>query len=166
LLGELDFRKEAMHLITIGRNLGELAEIVVPKPVLPCSSARVLTMELISGTKVTNLSRLQRVELDGEALADALFRAYLKQMLRDGLFHADPHPGNVFLVEGGIALIDLGMVARVTPGLQDRLLQLLLAVADNRADDALKVLLLIAESREEANEPAFKRAVADIIGQH
>src|SRR5258706_8267347 len=131
-------------------------------------------MEFINGTKVTELSRLARLEIDGERLADALFRAYLKQMLRDGIFHADPHPGNVFLVGGAgadaaqhrIALIDLGMVARVTPGLQDRLLQLLLAVADNRADEAVKVLLLLAESREEADKPAFKRAVADIIGQH
>src|SRR3989440_9636314 len=105
------------------------------------TSSRVLTMEFIPGTKVTALSPLARLELDGERLADALFRAYLKQMLRDGIFHADPHPGNVFLIDGRIALIDLGMVARITPGLQDRLLQLLLAVADNRADDAVKVLM-------------------------
>jgi predicted unusual protein kinase regulating ubiquinone biosynthesis (AarF/ABC1/UbiB family) len=114
------------------------------------------------------------MELDGEKLADALFRAYLKQMLRDGLFHADPHPGNVFLVKGTngaeqepkIALIDLGMVARVRPALQDRLLQLLLAVSDNRPDEAVKVLLLVAEQREYANQAGFRRAVADIIGQH
>jgi predicted unusual protein kinase regulating ubiquinone biosynthesis (AarF/ABC1/UbiB family) len=178
LLRELDFRQEAMHLITIGRNLGEIPEIIVPKPVLSYSSSRVLTMEFIAGTKITSLSPLARLELDGERLADALFRAYLKQMLRDGLFHADPHPGNVFLVgepiggagsgaaDAKIALIDLGMVARVSPGLQDRLLQLLLAVSENRADDAVKVLLLIAESREDADEPGFKRAVAEIIGQH
>jgi ubiquinone biosynthesis protein len=87
-------------------------------------------------------------------------------MLRDGLFHADPHPGNVFLVDGRIALIDLGMVARVTPGLQDRLLQLLIAVSENRADDAAKALLLIALSREGADEAGFKRAVTDLVSQH
>jgi len=132
----------------------------------------------VPGVKITALGPLAKMELDGEKLADALFRAYLKQMLRDGLFHADPHPGNVFLVKGTnggagsgaaepkIALIDLGMVARVRPALQDRLLQLLLAVGDNKPDDAVKVLLLVAEQRQDANQAGFRRAVADIIGQH
>ncbi len=166
MLRELDFRQEAIHLNTIRRNLREIEEICIPEPILGYSSARVLTMEFVGGTKITTLSPLARMELDGERLADALFRAYLKQMLRDGMFHADPHPGNVFLVNGKIALIDLGMVAHVSPGLQDRLLQLLLAVADKRADDAAKTLLLLGEFREEADQAAFRRGVADIIAQH
>ena len=190
MLRELDFRQEALHLVTIGNNLKEIPEIVIPQPIMAYTSSRLLTMQFIAGTKITTLSPLARLELDGERLADALFKAYLKQMLRDGLFHADPHPGNVFFVDGPIggaassaahpkiggaassaahpkiALIDLGMVARLRPALQDRLLQLLLAVADNRPDDALKVLLLIAEEREGADEAGFRRAVADIIGQH
>ena len=166
MLRELDFRQEALHLVTLGNNLREIAEIIIPQPVPAYSSSRVLTMEFVPGVKITALGPLARMELDGEKLADALFRAYLKQMLRDGLFHADPHPGNVFLVDGKIALIDLGMVARVRPALQDRLLQLLLAVSDNRPDEAVKVLLLVAEQREYANQAGFRRAVADIIGQH
>ena len=166
MLRELDFRQEALHLVTIGENLKEIPEVVIPQPVGAYSSSRVLTMEFIPGTKITKLSPLARMELDGEKLADALFRAYLKQMLRDGLFHADPHPGNVFLVDGRIALIDLGMVARVRPALQDRLLQLLLAVGDNHPDDAVKVLMLIAEKHEDADISGFRRAVADIVGQH
>jgi predicted unusual protein kinase regulating ubiquinone biosynthesis (AarF/ABC1/UbiB family) len=166
MLRELDFRQEALHLVTIGNNLREIPEIVIPQPVMAYTSSRLLTMEFIAGKKITSLSPLARLELDGARLADALFRAYLKQMLRDGFFHADPHPGNVFLVDGRIALIDLGMVARLRPSLQDRLLQLLLSLSDNRADDAVKVLLLIAEDRVEADESAFRRAVADLIGQH
>jgi ubiquinone biosynthesis protein len=166
LLHELDLRQEAIHLMALRRNLKEIEEICVPEPVLGYSTSRVLTMEFIGGTKITALSPLARIELDGERLADALFRAYLKQMLRDGLFHADPHPGNVFLVAGKIALIDLGMVAHVAPGLQDRLLQLLLALADNRADDAAKTLLMLGEFREDADQSAFERAVADLIAQH
>ncbi|HZE61005.1 MAG TPA: AarF/UbiB family protein [Burkholderiales bacterium] len=166
MLRELDFRQEALHLVTLASNLKEIPEIVIPQPVPAYSSSRVLTMEFVAGTKITALSPLAKMELDGERLADALFRAYLKQMLRDGLFHADPHPGNVFLVDGKIALIDLGMVARVRPALQDRLLQLLLSVSDNRPDDAVKVLLLVAESRKDANPAGFRRGVADIIGQH
>jgi len=166
MLRELDFRQEALHLVTLGNNLKEIPEIVVPQPVMDYSTSRLLTMEFVPGTKITALGPLAKMELDGDRLADALFRAYLKQMLRDGLFHADPHPGNVFLVDGKIALIDLGMVARVRPALQDRLLQLLLAVSDNRPDDAVKVLLLIAESREDADQAGFRRDVTEIIGQH
>ncbi|HEX9432754.1 MAG TPA: AarF/UbiB family protein [Burkholderiales bacterium] len=166
MLRELDFRQEALHLVTIGNNLKEIREIVIPQPVMTYSTSRVLTMEFIPGVKITKLSPLARLELDGDRLADALFRAYLKQMLRDGLFHADPHPGNVFLIDQRIALIDLGMVARVRPALQDRLLQLLLSVSDNRPDEAVKVLLLVAEQREGADTAGFRRGVADIIGQH
>ena len=166
LLRELDFRQEAMHLVTIRRNLREIPEVMIPRPVMDYSSSRVLTMQYIPGTKVTELSPLALMELDGERLADALFRAYLKQMLRDGIFHADPHPGNVFLYDGRIALLDLGMVARVTPALQDRLLQLLLAVAENRPEDAAKALLVIAECREGANLIGFQRGVADLVAQN
>jgi len=166
LLRELDFRQEALHLVTIGNNLKDIPEIVIPRPVMAFTTSRLLTMEFIPGTKVTALSPLARLELDGERLADALFRAYLKQMLHDAIFHADPHPGNVFLVDQRIALIDLGMVARVRPALQDRLLQLLLCVAENRPDEAVKILLLLAEEREDSDTAAFRRGVADIIGQH
>jgi ubiquinone biosynthesis protein len=166
LYRELDFRQEAMHLVAIGTNLREIPEVIIPQPVMDYSTSRVLTMEFIDGKKVTALSPLARMELDGAKLADALFRAYLKQMLHDGLFHADPHPGNVFIVDGCIALIDLGMVARVTPGLQDRLLQLLMAVADNRPDDAARTLLLVGECCEDADESGFRRGVTDIIQQH
>src|SRR6185503_11977272 len=166
MLRELDFRQEALHLVTLGNNMREIPEIVVPQPVPDFSSSRVLTMEFVPGTKITALGPLAKMELDGEKLADALFRAYLKQMLRDGMFHADPHPGNVFLVDHKIALIDLGMVARVRPALQDRLLQLLLSVSDNRPDDAVKVLLLVAEQREGGDHAAFRRGVAEIVGQH
>src|SRR5207302_4648042 len=151
MLRELDFRQEALHLVTIGNNLREIAEIVIPQPIMAYSSSRVLTMQFIPGIKITALSPLARLELDGECLADALFRAYLKQMLHDGIFHADPHPGNVFLVDGKIALIDLGMVARVRPALQDRLLQLLLCVAENRPDEAVKILIMLAEEREDSD---------------
>ncbi|HJT60638.1 MAG TPA: AarF/UbiB family protein [Burkholderiales bacterium] len=170
LVRELDFRQEAMHLLTISANLREIEEIVLPQPIIGYTTSRVLAMEFIPGTKVTELSRLERRELGGEQLIDALFRAYLKQILRDGLFHADPHPGNLFLVGERIALIDLGMVARLSPGLQERLLQLLLAVSDNQSDEAAKALLAMGESREDSSEnadiPGFHRAVADLLAQH
>ena len=166
MLRELDFRQESMHLLTISANLRDIPEIVIPQPVIGYTSARVLAMEFIPGTKVTELTRIERRELDGERLTDALFHAYLKQILRDGMFHADPHPGNVFIVDGRVALIDLGMVARVTPTLQERLLQLLLAVSDNHPDDATKVLLEIGECGEDADRKGFQRGITELLAQH
>ena len=178
MLRELDFRQEAMHLFTLSANLREIEEIILPQPIIGFTTTRVLAMEFIPGTKVTELTRLERREVDGERLVDALFRAYLKQILRDGFFHADPHPGNVFLIGGPvggadsgaadtrIALIDLGMVARLAPALQEKLLQMLLAVSDNQPEEAAKALLAMGECREGADIPGFNRGVADLLAQH
>src|SRR6185295_4871951 len=130
-------------------------------------TSRVLTMEYIRGKKVTALGPLAKLEIDGNALAQELFRAYLKQILVDGFFHADPHPGNVFLTERNqIALLDLGMVARVAPGLQERLLQLLLAISENRGDDAAKIAMQFGQVKEQSDETKFRHEIAEIVAQH
>ena len=88
----------------------------MPQPIEGYISKRVLTMDYVSGTKVTRSARSSRLELERDVLADVLVRAYLKQIVIDGFFHADPHPGNVFVTDDGqLALIDLGMVGRHQP---------------------------------------------------
>src|SRR5256885_2065622 len=121
IIRELDYRQEAHNLAVLNENLKDFEHIAVPLPIEDYTTTRVLTMKYISGKKITSLSPLARIELDTFALAEHLFRAYLQQILVDGFFHADPHPGNVFLTDNGeIALIDLGMVARITPTFQER----------------------------------------------
>jgi ubiquinone biosynthesis protein len=167
LLRELDYRQEAQNLTLLRRNLSDFDKIVVPAPIDDYTTSRVLTMEYISGTKITSLSQVARLELDGAGLAEELFRAYLKQILVDGFFHADPHPGNVFVTAAGqIALIDLGMVARLAPRLQEHLLQLLLAISEGQSDDAVAFALKLGEAREQFDEPEFARRVADLVGRH
>jgi ubiquinone biosynthesis protein len=167
LLRELDYRQEAQNLTLLRRNLSDFKTIVVPAPVDDYTTSRVLTMEYISGTKITSLSQVARLDLDGARLAEDLFRAYLRQILVDGFFHADPHPGNVFVTAAGqIALIDLGMVARITPRMQEHLLQLLLAISEGRSDDAVTFALKLGEARERFDEPEFARRVADLVGRH
>jgi ubiquinone biosynthesis protein len=167
LLRELDYRQEAQNLTLLRRNLADFDKIVVPAPIDDYTTSRVLTMEYISGTKITSLSQVARLDLDGAGLAEQLFRAYLKQILVDGFFHADPHPGNVFVTaEGQIALIDLGMVARITPRMQEHLLQLLLAISEGRSDDAVTYAQKLGEARERFDEPEFARRVADLVGRH
>lgn len=166
LLRELDYRQEARHLVTIADNLREFDRIVVPRPVEDFSTSRVLTMEYISGYKVSDLNPLVRVELAGEELADQLFRAYLKQILVDGFLHADPHPGNVLVTaDGRLALLDLGMVVRIPPAMQNRLVALLLAVGDGHAEEAADALLDISESRDPVDRAALTRRLSDIVGR-
>jgi len=167
LLRELDYKVEAQNLLTMNANLEEFEHIVVPSPVEDYTTSRVLTMEYIKGHKITDLSPLARLDLDGAELADELFAAYLKQILVDGFFHADPHPGNVFLTDDRrIALLDLGMVARIAPRLQETLLQLLLAVSEGRSDDAVAMGMRIGEKTDSFDEREFSTRVSDIVARH
>jgi len=167
ILRELDFRLEANNLITLHRNLAEFDTLEVPLPIEDFTTSRVLTMEHVHGKKITALSPLERIELDGDKLAEQLFHAYLKQLLVDGFFHADPHPGNVLLTDKGkIALLDLGMVARVAPGLQEKLLQLLLAISENHPEEAATLALQVGELKVGFDEQTFRRQVAELIAQN
>jgi ubiquinone biosynthesis protein len=167
LVSELDYRREAANLRVIGRNLAEFPEIVVPGPVDGYTTGKVLTMDYVRGTKVTELSPLTRLDIDGTALADTLVRAYLKQIIVDGVFHADPHPGNVFLTDTGqIALIDLGMIGRISPVMQERLLKLLLAVSEGRGDEAAEVTAAMGERLDDFDEHAFRRDISVMVSRY
>jgi ubiquinone biosynthesis protein len=164
LLRELDFRNEARNLEHISENLAEFETITVPRPVEDYTTSRVLTMDLVRGRKVTRLSPLALMELDRKALASDLFRAYLKQILVDGFYHSDPHPGNVFITEDGrLALIDLGQIATVTTEMREALMKLVLALADRDASEAAGVLLELSEPEKDADTAGFRAAVADVV---
>jgi predicted unusual protein kinase regulating ubiquinone biosynthesis (AarF/ABC1/UbiB family) len=166
LLDELDYHHEAENLTTIGRILEDHPSIVVPKPFPDYSSSKVLTMEYVEGRKITDLGPLARLELDGVPLADDLFAAYLKQVLVEGVFHADPHPGNVLLTpDGRIALLDVGMVARLAPAYRDRLVKLFLALADGRPDEVARVARTLGEELVDFDAVLFERAVTEVVGR-
>lgn len=165
LLKELDYRQEAQNMVTLGAALAEFDHIVVPQPIDDYTTTRVLTMDLISGKKVTSLSPLTKLDIDGSALAEELFRAYLKQTLLDGFFHADPHPGNVFLTDDRrIALLDLGMVARLTPALRDQLLRLVIAVSEGHGDQSAGEVEKIGDKLPEFDEKEMTRRVVELVG--
>jgi predicted unusual protein kinase regulating ubiquinone biosynthesis (AarF/ABC1/UbiB family) len=169
VLRELDYREEASNLLALADNLQSFETLVFPRPVLDFTTSRVLTMEFVTGKKITDLSPLGLMEIDGSRLAEQLFRAYLQQILVDGIFHADPHPGNVFLTEDSpprVALIDLGMVGRVTSGFQDNLLRLLLAISEGRGEDAAQITISMGEKKGGFDEGQFRRKVGDIVVRH
>jgi predicted unusual protein kinase regulating ubiquinone biosynthesis (AarF/ABC1/UbiB family) len=167
LFRELDYLGEARNLRRLAANLTEFDRIVVPLPHEDYSTSRVLTMDFVRGCNVTSLTPLRLTEIDGAILAGQLFRAYLKQILVDGFFHADPHPGNVLLTDDRrVALIDLGMTAALPPHLQEDLLTLLLAVVDGRSESAADIAIKIGHRREGFNEESFRQQVSRLILQH
>jgi ubiquinone biosynthesis protein len=163
LAQELDYRREAANLVTLRQNLAAFPEILIPAPIDDYTTSRVLTMDWVDGTKVTALGPLPKLDIDGPALATILVRAYLDQVLRDGFFHADPHPGNVFVThDGRLALIDLGAVGRVTEDLRDRLLRLLLALSEGRGEEVAELVMAMSTREKEADEEGFRRRVATL----
>jgi predicted unusual protein kinase regulating ubiquinone biosynthesis (AarF/ABC1/UbiB family) len=164
LVDELDFRREASNLRVIGDVVSEVPELLVPAPYDDFTTSRVLTMDYVPGRKVTELSGLAQLEVDGAALADALVRGYLTQVLLAGTFHADPHPGNILVTrDGRLALIDLGQVARLAPDVRDPLVRMFVALGDGRSDDVARILSLLGEPFADFDERKFARGVADVV---
>ncbi len=167
MVRELDYLKEAQHLTTLRRNLAEFDLIIVPEPVEDYTTSRVLTMDYISGRKITDLSPLARMEMNGDALGEQLFKAYLKQILVDGIFHADPHPGNVFLTyDGRLALIDVGMIGRIAPVMQQNLLKLLLAVSEGKGEAASEIAIEMGTITNHFERESYVREVSQLVAQH
>ncbi len=167
ILQEMDYKKEAQNLLKLNDNLQSYEKIVVPKPVIDYTTSRVLTMDFVKGTKITKLSPLAKLDLNGAELADELFKAYLDQVLVDGFFHADPHPGNVFITDDNkLALIDLGMVAHIDPAMRENLLKLLLFISNGRGDEAAKISMRMSFKKDDFNEAEFTKEVNEFVAQY
>lgn len=166
VLRELDYRIEIQNLKLLAKNLKEFKNIIVPLPVEDYSSSRIITMDIIKGTKITSVSPLKMLELDGKALAETVFNAYLKQILVDGFYHADPHPGNVFLTEDNkIALLDLGMVGYVSTEMQNNLVHILLAIGDGRGDEVAEYAMKVGKMEEDIDKQQFKSSISELVSR-
>lgn len=164
---ELDYRLEVDNLRSMRKNLAEYERLEVPAPIPDFCTARVLTMERVWGSSVRGISPVVFTEVDGQELAEVLFGAYLKQILIDGFFHADPHPGNVFLTpQHRLGLIDLGMVGRVDGELQQNLLNLIIAISEGRGRESAEVALRIGRQGSDFNRDEFLQRVSDLVLQN
>ncbi len=164
LTDELDYRLEARNLERLGENLKKFDRLLVPRPIMDFTTSRVLVMEWVEGVKVTSLRPLGRMELDGDELASQLFEAYLQQVLVDGFFHADPHPGNLSLTsDHRIALLDLGMVARISSGLQEKMVRFLMAVSEGDGEGAARAAIKLGEPGPNFDETGFVASVTELV---
>ncbi|WP_436793056.1 ABC1 kinase family protein [Actinospongicola halichondriae] len=165
-VAELDFRTEADNLHTFAALLEDREHLSVPAPVDRLVTRRVLTMDFVDGRSVRDLSPLARQDIDGSVLADELVRAYIDQILVHGIVHADPHPGNVLLTDDALVLIDLGMVARLGHRMRDHMLDLTLAIAEQRADDAVRVLEDAGTPLADYDRASLEVHLAELLGRH
>ena len=126
---ELDFEHEAENCETIARNLAARADVVVPRIYREFSTRRVLVMELIEGIKITDVAALERAGIDKHAVAQKLMEVFCEQVLRDGFFHADPHPGNVMVQPGPrLVLLDFGLAKDFPPRFRDGIVRLTFSI--------------------------------------
>jgi predicted unusual protein kinase regulating ubiquinone biosynthesis (AarF/ABC1/UbiB family) len=120
---EMDYVSEGRNAERFRENFRNWTNIHVPVIHWHATTQRVLTMEFIHGTKVTDLEEQSRRNIDPAKVNRLLIKTYLKQLLEDGFFHADPHPGNLLVMaDGRIAFFDFGMVGRITPQLQSKMI--------------------------------------------
>jgi predicted unusual protein kinase regulating ubiquinone biosynthesis (AarF/ABC1/UbiB family) len=120
---EMDYVKEGHHAERFRENFKSWRVIHVPKIHWSHSTTRVLTMEFIRGTKVVDVAELRARRISPVKVNRLLIRTYLKQLLEDGFFHADPHPGNLLVMDNGrLAFFDFGMTGRITPRLQSEMI--------------------------------------------
>ncbi len=120
---EMDYAAEGRNAERFRESFKTWTNVHVPTIYWNASSAKVLTMEFIHGTKVTDLEEQAKRNIDPAKVNRLLIKTYLKQLLEDGFFHADPHPGNLLVMpDGRLAFFDFGMVGRITPELQAKMI--------------------------------------------
>ena len=167
LMRELDYNKEARNLTELRENLKTFKRLAIPEVIDDYSGALVLTMDYMAGTKITSLSGSVLSDIDGDSLADELFRSYLQQILVDGFFHADPHPGNLLLTpDHRIAILDLGMTGRLNQRLRDQLVHLLAGISHGDGIQTAEAAIRIGEPRGESiDRNSFINRIEQLVGE-
>ena len=135
---EMDYLHEARMLRTIRENFADDGGVRVPEPIDAYSGPRVLTMEYVEGTKITDVERLDAMGIDRQALVERLFQAYIEMVLEQGVFHADPHPGNLAVqADGTIVFYDFGITGAVDRRLQEQIFEFYVSIARDDVDGVI-----------------------------
>ncbi|MFC7211403.1 ABC1 kinase family protein [Natronoarchaeum sp. GCM10025321] len=167
---EMNYQREAAMLKDIKQNFADDETIRIPAVIDSRSGPKVLTMEYVPGTKINDIEALDDAGIDRTELATTLQRAYLKMIIDDGVFHADPHPGNLAVQEDGtIVFYDFGMSGQVDPFVQEKVVDFYIAVANQDIDGILDVLVELGTLSPDADRAvmadALELAIADARGE-
>ncbi|MEP0863700.1 AarF/ABC1/UbiB kinase family protein [Funiculus sociatus GB2-A5] len=139
---EIDYLNEGSNADTFRRNFRAYDWVKVPRVYWRYTSPRVVTLEYIPGIKISHYEALEAAGLDRKELAQMGARAYLQQLLNDGFFHADPHPGNIAVsAEGSLIFYDFGMMGRIKSNIREQLMETLFGIAQKDADRVVTSLV-------------------------
>jgi ubiquinone biosynthesis protein len=164
---ELDYTLEAAHMERFARQFEDEPAVYVPQVYREATTSRVLTMEHISGIKASDIDRLEKEGLDRSEIARQGLILIMKQIFVHGFFHADPHPGNIFVLpDNVICYIDFGMMGRLDLETRERFADLIMSIVHRDEREATKVLLRLTLSEEEPNYPALQRDTAEFMDKH
>lgn len=157
---ELDYRQELANLERFRFNFQDDPMISAPAVYPEYSRQRVLTMEFVDGYKVNDRTGLLEAGLEPKAVAGTLVDAYLKQALIHGFYHADPHPGNLFVrSDGGIIFIDFGMVGRITDANKRSVRKLISGVINRNSEELAQALQEMGFIKPVANLLSLQKAI-------
>ena len=167
LRDELNYVREAQNANHLRTALEGDRGVWVPRVYEAYSTARVLTMERVSGVKISDLAALRALGVPGRAVAENAVRLFLRQVLEFGFFHADPHPGNYFVQpDASLAMVDFGMVARLSESTQGHLLRAMVAASRQDAEALSDELYALGVAGPRANRPLFERDLAHLVGRY
>ncbi|MDB2224328.1 AarF/ABC1/UbiB kinase family protein [Halorubrum ezzemoulense] len=167
---EMDYARERTMLEEIRGNFADNDRIRIPETYESVSGPRVLTMEYVPGTKISDIDALDEAGHDRTAIAEILQEVYLQMIIDDGVFHADPHPGNLAVADdGSVIFYDFGMAGRVDPFVQEKIVEFYVAVARQDIDAILDTLIsmgtLSPEADREVMGNVMELAIADVRGE-
>jgi ubiquinone biosynthesis protein len=166
LRAELDFGAEARNMTEMAAGLDDVPEIAVPAVFAALSTPRVLVMEELQGVSVS-AARLRQPQVDERKLADILLRSALRLMMGGERFHADPHPGNVWLLDDGrLGLLDFGSTGRLDALEQASVADMLIAIRRRDPAQLRDAVLEVATVRKPLDERGLERALARFISRH
>jgi len=164
----LDYGTEGRNAERFKKNFEDDKRIYTPKIYWEFSSRRVLTMELIEGIKINNLKELDKIGYDRKKIAENGAKAFMKQILIDGFFHADPHPGNMLVMKDEIiGFIDFGMMGRLDEEIKEKCVDLLIAILERNPNKIInEILNLGITSQEEIDTRSLKIDVREMLDQY
>tara|TARA_B110000495_G_scaffold182920_1_gene178823 strand:+ start:937 stop:2685 length:1749 start_codon:yes stop_codon:yes gene_type:complete len=167
MMRELDFGREERNLIQFRSLFEKDKTVVIPEPISALCSARMITMQHISGTSIRKIKDNCPAGIDPNSVAQTGANLYLKMIFHHGFFHADPHPGNIIIQDDGtIGLLDFGMVGRISEQLREDIEAMLVAIVNQDVSMLSTLIKRIGRCPNNLNESAFSNEVADFVGQY
>ncbi len=164
---EMDYASEGRNAERFSASFQDWTNVHVPKIYWSATTSKVMTMEFIHGTKVTELEELKARGVSPEKVNRLLIKTYLKQLLEDGFFHADPHPGNLLVMpDGRLAFFDFGMVGRITPQLQAKMIDAFFHVVSKDPEAIAQDLIDLEFLKPGADETKIKEVVVKMFKLH